>query len=71
MFNLNINREEKPNRTKRAMALWLQVAAEYKKGDLTASTIANKYINPKTGKPHCASYVYWVMRRLKKEGVKI
>lgn len=53
------------------MALWLQVAAEYKKGDLTASTIANKYINPKTGKPHCASYVYWVMRRLKKEGVKI
>lgn len=54
-------------RSKRAISFWLQVAQEYNDG-IPPEEIAEKHINPKTGKPYTREHIYWILKRVK-EGI--
>lgn len=50
-------------RKKEAMDLWLRVATDYNNG-LSATKIAKRYTNPKTGKPYTREHIYFILRKL-------
>ena len=49
----------------KAMKFWLKVAKDYKKG-ISAQEIANKYINPKTGRKYTRAHIYGILTTLRK-----
>lgn len=48
----------------RAQAFWRQVVKEYN-GGKTAQSIANNYINPKTGKNYTRAHIFWILKVMK------
>lgn len=52
-------------RKQRVAAFARQVVEEYNNG-VPAQTIANKYINPKTGKNYTRGHIYWILKKFNK-----
>jgi hypothetical protein len=51
-------------RKNRARAFWRQVLKDYNSGK-SAQTIANFYVNPKTGKNYTRAHIYWILDQMK------
>ena len=54
-------------RKKEATDFWLRVATDYNSG-FTPEEIAERYTNPRSGKPYSVKHIYWVLRQIK--GIK-
>lgn len=50
--------------TDRAIELWLRIATDLNAG-LDPVQVADKYINPNTGKKYTRQHIYWVIKQLK------
>ena len=51
-------------RTNRAQAFWRQVVKDFN-GGKSAQSIANFYVNPKTGKNYTRAHIYWILDKMK------
>jgi hypothetical protein len=49
-------------RKQRAQAFWRQIVREYNSGK-SAQSIAEAYINPKTGKNYTRAHIYWILKK--------
>lgn len=51
-------------RKNRAQAFWRQVLKEFN-GGRSAQTIADSYVNPKTGKNYTVKHIYWILAKMR------
>lgn len=61
---MEIKYQKHDQRKKQAKDFWLRVATDYN-GGLSASKIAKRYTNPRTGKPYTREHVYFILKRIK------
>ena len=52
-------------RVERAREFWMRVATDLNAG-MTPAKIAQRYINPNTGKHYTREHIYWVINVLRK-----
>jgi len=62
---MDIEYQGHSRRSKKAIELWLNVAKDYNDG-MAPEEIANKYVNPKTGKNYTREHIYWILARVRK-----
>lgn len=51
-------------RKTRAKAFWNQVVTEYNSG-VSAQEIADKYINPATGKNYTRAHIFFILKKMR------
>jgi len=62
---MEIKYQKHSKRLQKATDFWLKVAAEYNAG-LTAKDIAEKYVNPVSGRHYTREHIYWILKKLQK-----
>lgn len=60
---MEIKYHKHTKRTKESRDMWHRVATDYN-GGLSATAIAKRYTNPKTGKPYTREHIYFILRKL-------